>query len=61
MVVLSHRRKIQGLILSFFFGNFAKLYASICIESEAFYKVIFESLTAKLASSFRLISTIFSA
>lgn len=61
MFVLSHRRKIQSLTLSFFFGNLAKLYASICIESKTFYKVLFESLTAKLVSSFRLISNIFSA
>jgi hypothetical protein len=32
------------LTFSFFFGNFVKLFASICIESITFYKVLFESL-----------------
>jgi len=49
----------QLLTLLFFFANFIKLYASICIESVTFYKVLFESLTKKVILPFLLNSIIF--
>src|SRR5690554_7851425 len=45
--------KSQSLTLSFFFVSLDKLYASICTESKTFYKVLFESLTAKVILPFR--------
>ena len=51
--------KSQSLTLSFFFVSLDKLYASICTESKTFYKVLFESLTAKVILPFRFNSIFF--